>query len=104
VFTSKGITPETRIRTRQTKDQKMKTTFSIEITPALKAFEPIEGTWTADFDRNTESCWDAVPALEEQIGKLAGFAVEVEIFRANGYAITDDPQRVKFGSMLVIRR
>ena len=66
-----------------------------------KDFVPVDGTWSAEFDSETETCWDAEAALAEAIGREVGFAVEVQIFHENGYEILDNANEVNSGSMLV---
>ena len=66
-----------------------------------KDFVPVDGTWSAEFDSETETCWDAEAALAEAIGREVGFAVEVQIFHDNGYDILDNANEVNSGSMLV---
>ena len=66
-------------------------------------FVSVEGTWIADF---TETCWDegaalAEAALAEAISRRVGFAVEVQIFHANGHSIIDRDDEVFSGSVEV---
>lgn len=66
-----------------------------------KDFVPVDGTWSVEFDSDTETCWDAEVALAEAIGREVGFAVEVQIFHGNGYTILDNANEVNSGCMLV---
>lgn len=68
-----------------------------------KDFVPVDGTWSADFDSETETCWDAESELSKVISASVGFNCKVQIFKENGHAITDNSNEVTYGSMLVTR-
>lgn len=77
---------------------------SAKVAAQINDFEPVAATWSADFDREEQSCWDAVPVLETELSKVFGTPVKVQIFHANGYAITNNSNEVTYGSMLVTRK
>lgn len=77
---------------------------SAKVASQINGFEPVEATWSADFDSDEQSCWDAVPVLETELSKVFGTPVKVQIFHSNGHAITDNSNDVTCGSMLVTRK
>jgi hypothetical protein len=77
---------------------------SAQVIAQINDFEPVDATWSADFDREEQSCWDAVPVLETELAKVFGKPVKVQIFHSNGHAITDNSNEVTYGSMLVSRK
>ena len=77
--------------------KKKKTHYKLE--REISDFEPVAGTWWTDSVCDDESVAEA--AIAEEIEAKLGFPVDVQVFREDGHAITDE---VPMGGQLLVTR